>query len=92
LDTSIRFKSNKIDDLLKTSLERGLITRYIDLYLNCFTDVNMFKWFNSNENTYEDVHSLEANFIILNKRNFVTHLIMKTWITCALDENCKFLK
>ncbi len=90
VDTSIRFKSNKIDSLLKTSFERGIITRYIDLYLTCFTHENMFKWFNNDVNTYSDVHSLEANFIILNNKNFLTHLIMKAWVMCALDENCKY--
>ena len=74
---------------MKDSYERGIITRYIDLYLTCFTDANMFKWFNNNVNTYLDVHSLEANFIIINKNNFVSHLIMKAWVTCALDQNCK---
>lgn len=33
------------------------------------------------------MYSLEANFLVFRK-SLILDLIMKSWVTCALDENC----
>ena len=87
LDTSIRFKTDEIGSILDASRDVGILTRYLPLFLPCYTDSRMFEWFGESPQTYENIQTLEANFIIINK-NFLTSLIMKTWVTCALDESC----
>ena len=87
MDTSIKFKSNKIEEAIARAQKYGIATRYLDLKLPCFTDRRMFEWFGESEKQYSQVQSLEANLIIINK-NFLTSLMMKAWVTCALDENC----
>ena len=87
IDTSIRFKANEIQSVLDVNRQTGILARYIGIYLKCFTDERMFEWFNESPDHYANVLTLEANFIML-KRSFLTSLIMKAWVTCALDADC----
>ena len=88
IDTSIRFNSNEIASLFEKSKEVGILSRYIqETQLPCFTDKKMFEWFGETSKTFTEYKSAEANFIII-RNNFLTSLIMKAWITCALDESC----
>ncbi len=87
IDTSVKIRSNEIDTIIQTVKQLGMMSRYIKTSLNCYTDNRMYEWFNENENDYESILSAEANFIILH-RNFLTSLLMKVWVTCALDETC----
>ena len=47
----------------------------------------MFDWFEESHQIYRAYRTVEANFMILNN-NFLTSLIMKTWVTCALERDC----
>ena len=87
LDSSIRFTSNKIANIFGMTREIGMLSRYIRTNLTCYTDERMFNWFGSDRSEFKDMYSLEANFLLFN-RNFLTSLIMKSWLTCALDETC----
>ena len=61
--------------------------RYLSFYLVCFTHPKMFDWFGESYINYKPLNTIEANFIMLND-NFLTSLIIKTWVTCALDRDC----
>ena len=47
----------------------------------------MFDWFRLDIEPYEDMFTIDANFLMF-KRGFVTSLIMKAWVICALDSSC----
>ena len=47
----------------------------------------MYKWFGDNTSTYEQFYTIES-CILLFQRSFLTTLLMKGWVTCALDESC----
>lgn len=47
----------------------------------------MFNWFGETSQNYEDFFTIEANILIFS-RNFLTTLMMKAWVTCALDKDC----
>ncbi len=65
-----------------------MLTRHLVYFkLPCYTNPQMFRWFEENPQTYNHVYTLEANIIMLH-RSFVTSLIMKAWVTCALDKSC----
>ena len=53
----------------------------------CYTNPRMFEWFGLDMAAYEGVSTIEGGFLMF-KRSFLTSLIMKSWITCALDINC----
>ena len=57
------------------------------LKLNCYTNPKMFDWFNETADSYEDFFTIEANILMFH-RSFLTSLIMKAWVTCALDVDC----
>ncbi len=65
----------------------GLLTQFIGLKLNCYTNPKMYEWFGETNKTYEGFYTIEAN-ILLFYRNFITILMMKGWLTCALDPDC----
>lgn len=65
----------------------GILTQFIDFNLVCYTHPDMFSWFDLNIVDYEDVYTIDANLIMFQK-SFLTTLIMKAWVTCALDMNC----
>lgn len=87
IDSSIRFNTNEINSIIETSKDTSLLTRYIPLYLTCFTHPLMFEWFRETPQTFRNVFTTEANFILINN-NFLTALIMKAWVYCALDKSC----
>ncbi len=87
LDTSIELKSDNLNSILRKAKTTGILTQFIGLELTCYTDSKMFAWFNENTKLFDRLWSIEANLLIMH-RNFINSLIMKVWITCALDEKC----
>ena len=87
MDSSIRLQSSDLDPIMKAIRKTGFLTQYIGLKLTCYTNPKMFEWYLDKNTSFEDFFTIEANFIIM-QRNFVNSLLMKAWITCALDKNC----
>ena len=87
IDSSIRFQSSEISPIIESLKNVGMLTQFIELKLNCYTNPKMFDWFHETKDNYEDFFTIEAN-ILLFHRSFITSLIMKAWVTCALEEQC----
>jgi hypothetical protein len=88
VDTSIKIDSNEIDAVLKVVREIGVVSRYLPGFnLPCYTDSRTFSWFKETDESLAGVYSAEANFIIIH-RNFLSTLLMKAWVTCAMNEEC----
>lgn len=87
IDSSIRFSSDEIKSQLATLTDVGMLTQFIGLNFNCYTDRSMFNWFGESSDMYQDFWTIEANIIFFH-RNFLTQLLMKAWVTCALDKTC----
>lgn len=85
MDSSIRFNSGNIEKSIELTRKVGLLARYYPISLKCYTDNRMFEYFG--ETDIDNIGSIEANFIMIHK-TFLTRLIMKSWVTCALDESC----
>lgn len=88
IDSSIRFKTNKISSIIEKIKTTGTTAqRLMNTSLSCYTNPKMFKWFKEEPSSYDNFDSIEANIIFFYK-NFLSSLIMKAWIICALDESC----
>lgn len=88
VDSSVRFNNKKLQPSLSTAIYSGLASQTLTYYnLTCYTDNKMFYWFKETPEDYQFVPTLEANIIIF-KRSLLTSLIMKAWVTCALDKDC----
>ncbi len=87
VDSSIRFKANNIEPVVKACRDVGFLTQFIGFNLICFTALNQFIWFGETWKEYEDFFTIEANILMFH-RTFLTNLIMKAWVTCALDQSC----
>jgi len=87
VDTSIRFKSNEVAPIIDTLRNIGFLTQYIFLRLVDYTNPQMFKWFEETADMYTNFWTIEANILFFHN-NFLTKLLMKAWITCALEEQC----
>jgi hypothetical protein len=46
-----------------------------------------FSWFNESRSAFDDVYIAEAGFVAVTD-NFLSRLVIKTWVTCALDPTC----
>jgi hypothetical protein len=55
--------------------------------LPCYTQRDTFTWFGEQSSTFEQVYIAEAGFLAITD-NFLSRLILKTWVTCALDIQC----
>ncbi|CAF3030096.1 unnamed protein product, partial [Rotaria sp. Silwood2] len=87
-DTSVRYKTSNFDRLLIDNLIRGFSCRELPgHYLPCFTLSGTFSWFNETFSSYDDIYIAEAGFVAVTD-NFLSRLILKTWVTCALNSNC----
>ena len=88
VDTSIRFKNiNQLNSWMKLSKDTGFLAHHLGGNFTCFTDNRMSKWFGSDNKEFNSLEGLQANFFIFH-RNLVLELMMKSWVTCALDESC----
>ena len=87
VDTSIRFKSNEIKPIVDACKDVGLLTQYIYLDLLCYTNPKMFDWFEEDKENFRQFYTIEANILMFH-RSLLTSLIMKAWVTCALEESC----
>jgi hypothetical protein len=47
----------------------------------------MFSWFNETYSAFDDIYIAEAGFVAVTD-NFLSRLVLKTWVTCALDLKC----
>lgn len=56
-------------------------------YLSCFTLSGTFTWFNETTTAFDDIYIAEAGFVAVTD-NFLSRLVLKTWVTCALDLEC----
>lgn len=56
-------------------------------YLSCFTLSGTFTWFNETHSVFDDVYIAEAGFVAVTD-NFLSRLVLKTWVSCALDVEC----
>lgn len=64
-----------------------MLAHFFPLKLNCYTNPLMYEWFGETNETYNKFYTIETN-VLLFKRNFLSALLMKAWVTCALDEDC----
>lgn len=87
IDSSIRFYNNELEPVLSTLRQVGLLTQYIGLKLTCYTNPLQFNWFGEEASSYKDFDTIEANILFFH-RNFLSSLIVKAWVQCALDKNC----
>jgi hypothetical protein len=88
IDSSIKFNNKKLQPTLSSAIYSGLALQTLPAFnLTCYTDKKMFNWFQETPEDFFHVPSLEANIIFF-KRSVVTSLVMKAWVTCALDKEC----
>ncbi|CAF2740670.1 unnamed protein product [Rotaria sp. Silwood2] len=87
-DTSVRYLTSNFDRIIIDNLIRGFSCRELPgHYLSCFTLSETFSWFNETSSTFDDIYIAEAGFVAVTD-NFLSRLVLKTWVTCALDSNC----
>lgn len=87
-DTSVRYMTSNFDRIIIDNLIRGFSCRELPgHYLSCFTLTGTFSWFNESYNVFDDVYIAEAGFVAVTD-NFLSRLVLKTWVTCALDAGC----
>ncbi len=55
--------------------------------MSCYTLSGTFSWFNETSSLFDDIYIAEAGFVAVTD-NFLSRLVLKTWVTCALDINC----
>ncbi len=88
MDASIRLGSGEIDPLLDKAKQTGYLSTYLPPFkITCYTNPKMFEWFGENADDYQDIFSMEAGTLILYK-NLLNMILMKAWLTCALDKDC----
>lgn len=87
VDSSVQFNNKVEQSLLKTIKNIGILTQYIEFQLICYTNPKTFDWFGGTLKEFERFYTIDANTILFH-RNFLTSLILKAWVTCALDTSC----
>ncbi|CAF3370100.1 unnamed protein product [Rotaria socialis] len=87
-DSSIRFKSNSFSPILIDNYIRGFAVRELpSRSLPCYTRTGTFDWFNQSYSQYDDITMAETDLLVVTD-TFLTRLIMKAWLTCALESEC----
>ncbi|CAF3478381.1 unnamed protein product [Rotaria socialis] len=87
-DSSIRFKSNSFSPVLIDNYIRGFAVRELPSHsLLCYTRTGTFDWFNQSYSQYDDITMAETDLLVITD-TFLTRLIMKAWLICALESEC----
>ena len=86
--TSARYLTSAFDRIIIDNLIRGFSCRELPgHYLPCFTLSGTFSWMNESYSVFDDVYIAEAGFVAVTD-NFLSRLVLKTWVACALDSEC----
>ena len=85
-DSSGHITSPNFRESLDLTKETGLRIRFLQLNFTCLTDKRTLAWF-GNPHDFDKLGTVEANFILF-RQSLITRLIMKAWLTCALDASC----
>ena len=83
----MRLNHKEIGHVIESLNNLNIMANFIPLNLTCYTNPKMFDWFSLPVESYANVFTIDAN-ILMFKRSFLTSLIMKAWVTCALDADC----
>ncbi|CAF1432215.1 unnamed protein product [Rotaria sordida] len=87
-DSSIRFNSNSFNPVVIDNYIRGFAARELPgHYVSCYTHTDTFTWFNQSYTNFDNIYIAEAGFVVVTD-TFLTRLIMKAWLTCALEPEC----
>lgn len=87
-DTSVRYMTSNFDRIIIDNDIRGFSCRELPShYLSCYTLSGTFTWLNETSTTFDDIYIAEAGFVAVTD-NFLSRLVLKTWVTCALDPEC----
>ncbi|CAF4090730.1 unnamed protein product [Rotaria sordida] len=87
-DSSIRFNSNAFNPVVIDNYIRGFAARELPgHYVSCYTHTDTFTWFNQSYTNFDNIYIAEAGFVVVTD-TFLTRLIMKAWLTCALEPEC----
>ncbi|CAF4151468.1 unnamed protein product, partial [Rotaria sp. Silwood2] len=87
-DSSARFNSNSFNPVLIDNYIRGFAVRELSGHsLSCYTHTDTFTWFNQSYRNFENIYIAEGGFLVVTD-TFLTRLIMKAWLTCALESDC----
>ena len=87
-DTAVVLKTGQIQGLVDFSKKPGFVLPINFHNFTCFTDANTFRWFNEDVSKYLPLGSHIHAAAIVATKNVISSLIMKAWVTCALDVNC----
>lgn len=60
----------------------------IPFNLTCYTNPKTFHWFHENPSDYLLMQRHIHAAMIFMTKNFLSTIVMKAWVTCALDVNC----
>ena len=95
IDVSVRFHSGLVEPALAASRRVGIITRFTNAKLTCFAHTKTVEWFGATDAAASAIAPafasqallLKTNFMAI-ERNFLTALVLKAWVTCALEREC----
>jgi len=57
------------------------------LDLICYSNQKIFEWFDTIKDLYKNMKLIKTNFLVFH-RNFLSTLLLKAWVTCALEKEC----
>jgi hypothetical protein len=91
VDTSIRFKTENLTQLLRNARKHGLQVLSGDGSIAERTDRRMFEYFGEDPCLFMHYSEIQAGWSVWLKNNFTQNAIFKPWLTCALTDTCMVL-
>ena len=88
LDTAIILKTKMLRGLIEFCRDTSFAIPITYHNFNCYTNSKTFEYLQNDAQNFSrlDAH-IHAAFIGITK-NLLSSLVMKAWVTCALDSNC----
>ena len=88
MDTAVVVKTNRLEGLINYSYDVGLVLPLTHHNFTCYTNEKMFDWFQETTSNFASINThIHAAFLTVTK-NFLSSIILKAWVTCALDVKC----
>ena len=88
MDTAVMLNSKKVQAMIDLSQKTGFVLSITRKDFMCHTNQKVFEWFKESPANYMSMQSHIHAAMITVTKNSLSTIIMKAWVTCALDVNC----
>ena len=88
MDTSVRFKTNKLDSLFIKAKKEGILSSLNENSIAAHTMPETFQFLQEEPCLFRNYEEFTATFLLIHSDHVAYDYLVVPWVSCALIEDC----